>query len=195
MMVMTVMMSSASAGAFLITVVVMFVALALLIIVVVMSVALTLLIIVVVMSVALALLIIVVVMVVLMLLIIMVVMSVALTLLIVVVVMVVLMLLITVVVMMVVLMLELLKVGCQGIDTLDSIKNILTVEHIPRSSYYNGTRVELAEHSDGLLSLTVLRVIGMREDNCLRLLDLIAIELTEVLNIHLTLVDICHCGI
>ena len=199
-------------------VVVMLVTMALLIvIVVVMLVTMTLLIVVVVMMLVTMALLIVVVMVMLvtmaLLVVIVVMMLVAMALLVVVVVvmlvtmalliaivvvMLVTMALLVVIVMMMVMMsmlfLKLLDSGVEGILLLHSGEDILSVELVPRSSDDNCVGIVLSDKLYRALYLLALSNVGMREDDAGCVGDLVVIELTKVLHIHLALIYVGNGG-
>ena len=187
-------------AALLIVIVVMTVAAALLIVIVMMTVAAALLIVIVVVTVAAALLIVIVVMVMTVtaaLLVVIVVMTVTAALLIVVVVMTVAAALLVVIVVVMVVLMLLLK--ClyrvrEGVPSLHSGENILTVESVPGGSHDNGSLVMLTEKSNALGDLLIPCRLGVGEDDAGGVCDLIVIEFAEVLHIHFALVNVGNGG-
>ena len=95
-----------------------------------------------------------------------------------------------VMVMMLVLLLELCNGSVKSILALHSLENILTVKLIPRCGYYNSLGVMLSDKLHCGINLLVLCVIGVRKNDAGCISDLIVVELTEVLHIHLALVSI-----
>ena len=99
-----------------------------------------------------------------------------------------------VMVMMLVLLLELCNGSVKSILALHSLENILTVKLIPRCGYYNSLGVMLSDKLNGGVDLLILRILGMRKHDAGSVSDLIVIELTEILHIHLTLIGVGNCS-
>ena len=190
LLIVVVVMMLVTMALLIVVVMVMLVTMALLVVIVVMMlVAMALLVVVVVvMLVAMALLVVVVV-----------VMLVTMALLIaIVVVMLVTMALLVVIVMMMVMMsmlfLKLLDSGVEGILLLHSGEDILSVELVPRSSDDNCVGIVLSDKLYRALYLLALSNVGMREDDAGCVGDLVVIELTKVLHIHLALIYVGNGG-
>ena len=99
-------------------------------------------------------------------------------------------LVIVMVVMMLVLFFKLCHCSIESILVLHSLKNILSVKLIPRCRNYNSLGVMLSDKLHCGINLLVLCVIGVRKNDAGCIGDLIVVELTEVLHIHLALVSI-----
>ena len=104
------------------------------------------------------------------------------------------MLVLVVMVMMLVLLLELCNGSVKSILALHSLENILTVKLIPRCGYYNSLGVMLSDKLNGGVNLLILRILGMGKHDAGSVSDLIVIELTEILHIHLTLIGVGNCS-
>ena len=104
------------------------------------------------------------------------------------------MIVIVVMVMMLVLLLELCNGSIKSILALHSLENILTVKLIPRCGYYNSLGVMLSDKLNGGVDLLILRILGMGKHDAGSVSDLIVIELTEILHIHLTLIGVGNCS-
>ena len=110
-------------------------------------------------------------------------------------------LLVTVVVMMTVVMLvvlmlllELLERCGEGILLLHCCEDILAVELVPRGCYDSRLGVMLSDKLNGLLCLMRLCNVCVRENDAGCVSDLIVVEFTEVLHIHLALVHVGDGG-
>ena len=103
-------------------------------------------------------------------------------------------LVIVVVVVMLVLLLERLYGIGESIAAFHSGENILAVKVIPRGSNDSGVGIVLAKKLNALGNLMILGSLGMRENDCRGVSDLVVIELAKVLHIHLALVDIGNGG-
>ena len=99
-------------------------------------------------------------------------------------------LVIVMVVMMLVLFFKLCHCSIESILVLHSLKNILSVKLIPRCRNYNSLGVMLSDKLHCGINLLVLCVISVRKNDAGCISDLIVVELTEVLHIHLALVSI-----
>ena len=100
------------------------------------------------------------------------------------------------VVMLVVLMLllKLLERCGEGILLLHCCEDILAVELVPRGCYDSRLSVMLSDKLNGLLCLMRLCNVCVRENDAGCVSDLIVVEFTEVLHIHLALVHVGDGG-
>ena len=103
-------------------------------------------------------------------------------------------LLIVIVVMMLVLVLKLLDSRLERILVLHCGENILTVEIVPRGCYYNSVSIMRAKKLNALGNLEILGTLSVREDYRRCVSNLVVVELTEVLHIHLALINVRNGG-
>ena len=94
---------------------------------------------------------------------------------------------------MVMLVFKLLKNRSESVRLFHSVKNHLAVKLVPGSGHYNRIGIDLAEHCNTSRKLIITHVVGVAENNRTRVLNLIVVELTEVLHIHLALARIRNC--
>ena len=105
-------------------------------------------------------------------------------------------------VIMVVVMLMLLVLAAHGIQQfigqrhlLHGAENGLAVDLIPRGGDDGGVGVLFAQQGHGCLQLLLAQLLGTAEDDGAGGLDLVIVELTEVLHIHLHLGGVRHGGV
>ena len=92
------------------------------------------------------------------------------------------------------LLLELSKSRVESILLLHSGEDVLAVKLVPRGGNDSSGRVVLSDELDGLFRLISLSNVGMRKNDTGCVSNLIVVELTKVLHIHLALINVCNRG-
>ena len=77
---------------------------------------------------------------------------------------------------------------------LHGFQDLLSGDLLPGGSDNSGYRIVLAEKGNDLVQFFLAHALGPGQNDAVGVLDLIVIELTEVLLIHLALFRICHGG-
>ena len=99
---------------------------------------------------------------------------------------------VVVMVMLMMLLFKSLECICKSILLLHCGKNILAVKRIPRRCYDGCVCIMLAKKLDTFCNFRILCALGVRKHDGRSVLNLIVEELTEILHIHLTFVDVCN---
>ena len=102
------------------------------------------------------------------------------------------MVMMTVIVMIMMLVHKLVQAFFKGILVLRGGKYRLTVDLIPRGSYYRRVLVYSADYLNAFLELVLADSVGARKHDSGRMLYLIAVKLRKVLHIHLALACVDH---
>ena len=85
------------------------------------------------------------------------------------------------------LVLKLLNITLQGIDTLDGFKKLTSVKLVPRSGNDNGFRILFTEKLKCLCDPVLAHATRVAHNDSGCILNLIVVEFTEILHIHLAL--------
>ena len=85
------------------------------------------------------------------------------------------------------------QILCSGILTLHGIHNLTAGQFVPGSGDQRGICIMLPQQYHSAIQLSLGNGIGTGQNNCSSGFDLVVVELTKVLHIHLDLAGISHC--